>query len=171
MRIAIIIAQNDFRDEELFDTKAVLEQNDVVVDVAALTMETARGKLGGTLRPDIVIDKISADDYNGVVFIGGPGAFAFINDGKIHQLAKQFAEKGKIVCAICIAPAILAAAGLLNGVKATVHDSGRSYLQKGGAEFVEEDVVADKNFITANGPSAASVFGEKIVQTLKNKQN
>lgn len=171
MRVALIIAQNDFRDEELFDTKTVLEQNGVVVDVAAPTMETARGKLGAALRPDIVIAKISADEYDGVIFVGGPGAFAFISDSNIHKLAKQFSDSGKIVAAICIAPAILAEAGLLKGIKATVHDSGINYLRKGGADFVEEDVAVDKNIITANGPSAASVFGERIVEVLKNRNS
>lgn len=168
MRVAMIIAQKDFRDEELFDTKAVLEENGVVVDIAAPTMETARGKLGGALRPDIVIGKISADEYDGVVFVGGPGAFGFINDSMIHELAKSFVKAGKIVAAVCIAPAILAQAGLLKNVNAAVHDSGVDYLRKGGAIISEEDVVIHGRIITANGPSAASVFGEKIVKALKN---
>ena len=81
-------------------------------------------------------------------------------------------EKQKILAAICIAPAILAKAGVLEGKNATVWSSVLDkgpikILEENGANYVEKDVVVDGNIITANGPQAASEFGRKIVEILK----
>ena len=70
------------------------------------------------------------------------------------------------MAAICIAPAILAKAGILFGKKATVHPSGIDYLREANAICTEADVERDGNIITANGPVAASLFGQAIVDQL-----
>ncbi len=72
--------------------------------------------------------------------------------------------------AICIAPTILAYAGVLEGKKATVwNQDGKQaeILTKNGAEFVDELVVVDGKIVTANGPPAAEAFGKKILEMLK----
>ncbi|MEM2674590.1 MAG: DJ-1/PfpI family protein, partial [Candidatus Hadarchaeales archaeon] len=83
------------------------------------------------------------------------------------SLAKEAAELGKKVCAICIAPVILANAGLLENRKATVWDGEfRRMLEEKGAKYVNKSVVVDGNIITANGPGAASEFGRTIAKEL-----
>lgn len=77
--------------------------------------------------------------------------------------------------AICIAPAILAKAGVLKGKKATVWSSlmdksAVKILEKSGADYLPDSVVADGKVITATGPLAAKEFAEKIIQTASNKQ-
>ena len=41
-------------------------------------------------------------------------------------------------------------------------------LTKGGAEFVNQNVVVDGKIITANGPHAAEEFGKKVLEALNN---
>ena len=82
---------------------------------------------------------------------------------------KMALDKNKLVCAICIAPMILAKAGLLKDINATVWDvDGKqsSYFNSHGIKYTGEDVTVDGNIITANGPDAASAFGEKIAELL-----
>ena len=65
--------------------------------------------------------------------------------------------------AICIAPTILAAAGVLEGIKATVwnRDNAESaFLELHGAIFTNESVTQDGLIITGNGPEAAEEFGK-----------
>jgi protease I len=67
---------------------------------------------------------------------------------------------------------ILAKAGVLKDKKATVWTSSLDrgpvkILKENGAEFVNEKVVRDGKIITANGPAAATEFGEKILENLK----
>ncbi len=163
----MLISQKDFRDEELFDSKAIIEQAGIEVRIAAPEEKLAVGKLGAEIEPDLSIDDINVGRFEAIIFIGGPGAYDFIEDSAMHQLASTFFNSGKIVAAICIAPAILARAGLLRGRRATVHASGINFLQEGGAILLDQDVVVDKDIITANGPAAASAFGQEIVRALE----
>ena len=76
--------------------------------------------------------------------------------------------KGKKICAICIAPMILARAGVLSGKNATVFPDrdAISELRAGGALYRDQDVVKDGNVITARGPEAAEKFGRSVVVLL-----
>jgi protease I len=109
---------------------------------------------------------VKADEYDVVVFVGGSGAKEYWNDLTAHSLAKSAAEKGKLVCAICIAPVTLANAGLLEGKKATVWKGNATALKQKGATYTGADVETDGKFITADGPESAAKFGRAIVRAL-----
>ena len=170
-KVVMMIAQKDFRDEELFDTRAVSEQNNIDVKIAAPLKQIAYGKLGGLVEPDYGFDEVEPARFEAIVFIGGPGAYDLIGQKNIQELIDKFKAADKIIAAICIAPAILAKAGVLTGKKATVHFSGVNYLQEAGAIYTEADVERDGNIITANGPAAASLFGQEVVKRIKAKVN
>jgi len=80
--------------------------------------------------------------------------------------------QGKVLAAICIAPGILAAAGVLNNKKVTVWSSAmdKSFiriLEKSGAKYLDKSVVSDGKIITASGPDAAQEFAQAIIDRLK----
>jgi len=166
----LIIAPQNFRDEEYFDTRKVLEQNGISVTTASKKAGHVRGMLGGMATATLGLANVNAGDYDAVVFIGGSGAQDYFNDSVAHDIAQSANECGKVVAAICIAPVILAKAGLLEGKKATCFDGVfSSQLESMGAEFTSEDVVIDGNIITANGPAAAKDFGNAIAKSLAEK--
>jgi len=165
-KVVMIIAKNEFRDEELFEPKEIIEKAGGEVTVASSSLKEAKGMKGKTFKPDILLKNVKPDDYHAVVFIGGSGASEYWNDSKAHFVAKSAAEKGKLVCAICIAPVTLANAGLLDGKKATVWKSEAGKIKKKGAKYTGADVQIDGNFITADGPKSASKFGRAIVRAL-----
>jgi protease I len=171
-KVLMVIAPSDFRDEELVDTRGVLERAGAVVTVASRTTAEARGMFGARARPDIALDRARAADYDAVVFVGGSGSKAYFDDPQAHALARDAAGAGRLVGAICIAPSILARAGLLRGRKATVWDDKgpagpfAGNLRAGGATFTGEDVVRDGNLVTANGPKASEKFGRMLVESL-----
>ncbi|MCX8082471.1 MAG: DJ-1/PfpI family protein [bacterium] len=164
--VLLIIAQNGFRDEEYFKPKQVLESAGYKVVTASMQKGTARGKLGSTVHVDIGLAEVNVNDYAGVVFVGGPGSADYFTDKTALQLAKDAYEKGKVVGAICIAPGILARAGVLKGKKATVYPSELESLKSAGAICVDKPVVSDGKIVTANGPDAAEEFGKEIVKLL-----
>ena len=118
------------------------------------------------VKPDVLIGKVKVEDYDAVIFVGGVGAKEYFESEAAHKLAREADEKEKIVAAICIAPSILANAGILKGKKATAYPSEKTNLEAKGAVFVDENVVVDGRIITANGPGAAAEFGEAIVEGL-----
>lgn len=162
----LIIASKNFRDEELFHTMEELEKVGVGVTIASTTTSPARGMLGGTATPNVVLNEARSGDYDAVLFIGGSGASVYFNDSAAHGIANNAYKKGKIVGAICIAPSTLANAGLLKGKKATSYPSERGNLESKGAKFTGAGVEVDGKIITADGPASAREFGRTIASAL-----
>jgi protease I len=162
--IALVIADKNFRDEEYQHPKDVLVAAGFKVITACTTTKTVVGKLGLEVKPDMLVMDLIIDQIDALIFIGGGGAEQYFNDIIAHQLLKSAQEKGKIYGAICIAPVILANAGLLQDKKATVFSSEIETIKKAGAIYSTDDVVVDGKLVTANGPAAAKRFGEAIVK-------
>ncbi|HQQ38671.1 MAG TPA: DJ-1/PfpI family protein, partial [bacterium] len=89
--------------------------------------------------------------------------------------AREAMAKNKILGAICIAPLILARAGVLENRKATVWASALDrrpiqQLKDGGATYENKPVVIDGNIVTANGPQSAKEFGKILAKELKKRE-
>lgn len=165
-KIALVIAQEGFRDEEYFEPKKVLEENGISVTTISLKKGPARGKLGAAAQADISINDLDPLEYDGIFFIGGPGASVYFNDPRAHEIIRAAYEQGKVIGAICAGPAVLASAGLLKGKKATSFSGVDPYLIKGGAILTKASVEVDGKIITADGPASATKFGHAIVRAL-----
>lgn len=165
-RAVMIIAERNFRDEELLEPKAELEKEGVKVDIASTAAKQARGMLGATVAPDKLVSDINVADYDAIIFVGGSGAGQYWNDPAAHSLAKEAAGSGKILGAICIAPVTLANAGVLMGKKATCWPSERQALKDMAANYTGKRVEVDGNIITADGPGSAAEFGKALVKKL-----
>jgi len=106
------------------------------------------------------------DDFDAIIFIGGVGAREYFNNGVAFDIAREAADKGKILAAICIAPSVLANAGVLNGVRVTSFPSERPRLQRAGAIYTGAAVERDGPIITGIGPEAARLFGEAVADAI-----
>jgi len=161
-----IVAPEGFQDTELVEPMKELEKHKIEITIASKKVKEAKGKLGGTAIVDYDIDDILVQDYDAVIFVGGPGAATYFDDETAHSIAREALEEEKIVAAICIAPVILANSGILKNKKATVFPSGKKELEEAGAKYTAEDVTVDGNIVTANGPAAAKKFAQKIIELL-----
>lgn len=171
-KAVLIIAKQGFQDVEYNGTRKALEHAGIDIVVASSSEGTAVGKFGQEIEVDVSLDNINVKDFDAIVFIGGPGATEYVNSPLAHQLAMSAVDNNRILGAICIAPMILANAGVLDGKKATVwsdplDQSPIEILKNNKAEYVDQALVVDENLVTANGPSAARQFGEKIAELLK----
>lgn len=165
-RVLMVIAPTDFRDEEYREPRAVLEAGGATVSVASRDLREARGMLGGRVKPNLALGSARAADYDAVVFVGGNGASCYWNDPAAHALAREAAQAGKLLGAICVAPVTLANAGLLQGRRATVYPSEGGKLAAKGAKYTGQAVETDGRLVTANGPQSARAFGEALVKVL-----
>jgi len=163
----LIIAPENFRDEELFETKKVLEAAKIKTTVASSRTGLIKGMLGGIQEVKKSILDINVADYDAIIFIGGTGAAVYFDDAIALAVAEEAVRQGKILGAICIAPSILANAGILQGRMATAFASEKKNLISGGAKYTGEHVAVDRGIITASGPAAARDFAWKIVEFLK----
>jgi protease I len=165
-----IIAPENFRDEELFHPLAVLEKAGIICTIASREAGKCKGRLGSEAEAQIGINQINAEDFDAIIFVGGGGSEIYFEDAAAHLLTQKAFASGKIVAAICAAPVILAKAGILRGKKATCFDDSAyiAALEASGANYINENVVVDGKIITADGPAAATAFGERILESIRN---
>jgi protease I len=169
--VIIIIAFRDFKDEEYFKTREILEKNNIGVKTASAEKGLAIGVEGGEIEIDFLVSEINPFDFDAIVFIGGPGALKYLDNNVSYEIAQKTITAGKILAAICISPVILAKAEVLKNKKACVWSSPLDrnpvkILKENGAIYEDKPVVIDGKILTANGPSAAVEFGEKLVGLL-----
>jgi 4-methyl-5(b-hydroxyethyl)-thiazole monophosphate biosynthesis len=121
------------------------------------------GRCGMMLRADAALAEVVNQGFDLLLIPGGPGVTALRADGRAASLARGFADGGKLVAAICAAPAILGDAGLLADKRYTAHFSVNEELPQA---LSGREVVEDGNVITSRGAGTALTFGLALVRRL-----
>ncbi|WP_317136937.1 DJ-1/PfpI family protein [Methanochimaera problematica] len=165
----MVIAPKRYREEEFEIPAKMFEEAGIEYEVASVESGECYGIMGGIQNADIAIRDADETSYDALVIVGGLGASDFLwSDDDLKELTEKFGKSGKVTAAICLAPVVLARAGLLKGRQATVFESPATLklLEEGGANYVKIGVVADMNIITANHPTASAEFAETIIEKL-----
>lgn len=165
--ILIVIAHNNFRDEEYSSVRNSLETAGAKVTVASTVMENAAGSQGLKVKPDKLIDDVDPADFDGVIFVGGTGSSQYWHDVNAHGIVTHLNAGGKLVAASSHAPVTLAVAGILSGKKATGHITIYEKLQVAGAHYTGKKLEVDGNVITSAGANAAKEFSQALTKALK----
>jgi protease I len=166
-----ILATDGFEQVELTEPRKALDQAGATTQVISPKAGEIKGwnlkDWGEKVRVDKTLDQANAKDYDALVLPGGvinpdqlrtePKAVAFV---------KEFAESGKPVAAICHGPWTLIEAGVVKGRKLTSWPSLKTDLKNAGANWVDEQVVLDGNFITSRKPDDIPAFSKKIIEEI-----
>jgi putative intracellular protease/amidase len=127
-----------------------------------------------TLVAERSIEDVPATDI--LLVPGGPGEVAARAGGPALEWVRAMHETSTWTTSVCTGSLILAAAGVLEGVRATSHWLALEKLAEMGAEAVSERVVFDGKIVTAAGVSAgidmalalaAEVAGEQVAQAIQ----
>jgi protease I len=169
-KVLLVIAQEQFRDEECFVPKQLFEAAGVKVAVAAESTEIAKGMLGVVIKPDLTISEARIEDYDAIVISGGSGSRKYLWDNKdLHKLVKEADARKKVVSAICISPVVPARTGVMRGKESMAFkgpDTVRE-LKEHGAVYLDRNVVISGRFVTGRDPGSAGAFGKAVLETLK----
>lgn len=166
MKIGMIVAHQNFRDEEYFAPARIFLDHGVEVVTISTDLSPAQGKLGGVAPVDITLDKVALIAFDAILFIGGPGARVYVDNPLAHQIARDALSSGNVLGAICMAPLILAYAGVLTAKTATIFPGDKVELQSKGVHYSDAPVVQDGKIITADGPASAEAFAHQVLSAL-----
>ncbi len=138
-----------------------------VVDIKLVSVtgdKAVTGAHGITYMADLLFEEIE-DDADMLVLPGGmPGTTNLMaHEGLAELLVKHYNER-KWVAAICAAPMVLGALGIVMGRWATIYPGMEEYLV--GADISKEEVCVSGNVITSKAPGTAVPFALKLIEIL-----
>ena len=168
---ALVILAPGFEEIEAVTVIDVLRRSGIEVTVAGLLPDLVEGAHEITIVPDKAIEAVQMKDFDALVVPGGnPGYKNLRRDKRVLKMIKEAYDSGKLVAAICAAPAVLSDAGVLKNQKCTIYPGMENEVISGGGEFLEDSVVVDGNLITSRGPATALHFALKIAEKLVGKE-
>ncbi len=168
MKTVLVLFAEGSEELEAVTIVNILRRAGVVVTLAGIAKGPLKGARNITLMPDTTLDAVLHEDFDMVVLPGGqPGTDRLKADARVLELVKRMAGQGKYVAAICAAPTVLAAAGLLAGRQATCYPG---YLKDDPSVHLRTvAVVEDGNVITSRGPGTAMDFALYLSEKLAGK--
>ena len=172
MKRIAILATNGFEESELKSPKEAMENAGFKVDIVSPENGEIKGWADGNWSNSYKVDRnlkdVKAEEYNALVLPGG-----VINPDKLRRnedalvLVRDFFKLKKPVAAICHAPQILISADVVKGRKLTSFSSIKDDLINAGANWVDQEVVVDKGFVTSRNPNDLPAFNSKLIEEIK----
>lgn len=153
MKVAFV-AWDECSLEDVSDALITLRESDCAVRTLTLGGQSVITNSGLTIQADGCLETVNARDYGLLVMPSGGVTPNLVEDPRLQRFVRQLnGQHNAWLSASGASTAILAAAGLLGGVKFT----GPKRLLEEYAEYfrysawVDEDVCVDGNVITTNG--------------------
>ena len=162
----LILIEKEFQDMEALYPYYRFKEAGFDVKVAGSDAKVYKGKYGYPLETDGKIDDFNADDFDAVIIPGGWAPDYMRRNKVMVNFVKEMNEKGKIVAAICHAASMLVSADILKDRKMTCFMAVKDDAINAGANYVDEEVIVDKNLITSRTPDDLPAFCREIIKAL-----
>jgi cyclohexyl-isocyanide hydratase len=108
-----------------------------------------------------------APQFDVIVVPGGPGQNDLMADDELFDFLRRQAQGAQWVTSVCTGSLLLAAAGLLDGYKATCHWLSLDFLRLFPVDVVPERVVVDRNRVTGAGVTSGLDFAFVLLDLLR----
>jgi 4-methyl-5(b-hydroxyethyl)-thiazole monophosphate biosynthesis len=165
-RVAVLLAEG-FEELEAVAIIDVLRRGDIDVLITALAgpSREVTGAHQIRIHADVLLSDLRPAELAMVVLPGGmPGSAHLAACPAVLDLLRVVAATGGQLAAICAAPIVLQAAGLLQGRRVTCYPTFEAQLV--GAVCTGAAVQRDGRLITSRGPGTALRFALELLRAL-----
>ncbi|CAM4190684.1 type 1 glutamine amidotransferase domain-containing protein [Paenibacillus typhae] len=166
-KVAFLLASG-FEDSEMkVPYDEVIQAGHQAEIIGLKKNETLLGKKGNvSYAADKAISEVKAGDYDAIVIPGGSSPENLRLDEDIIAFVKEADASGIPIASICHGPQILISADLLQGRTITSYPPLKDDIVNAGAEFKDEEVVVDGNYITSRTPKDEPAFVRELLKVL-----
>jgi protease I len=117
-----------------------------------------------TFDVDLTLDQANPDEFDAVMLPGGAlNADALRMEPKAQDFVRRADQAGKPLAVICHAPWILISSKLTRGRSLTSYYTIQDDVRNSGAEWSDQEVVYDKNWVTSRSPADLPAFNPAMV--------
>lgn len=123
------------------------------------------GDTGLKLIPDVSF--ADAPQFDVLMIPGGPGQIPLMDDAEVLAFLRKQAADAKYITSVCTGSLLLAAAGLMQGYRASTHWLSFDQLAQFGVVPTDERVVIDRNRISGGGVTSGLDFAFSVLAVLR----
>ena len=129
---------------------------------------TVKGETAGIkVKVEKAVSDVVAGDFDALFIPGGYSPDLLRSHYEVVAFVKQFAATSKPILFICHGAQLLITANLLKGRKVTGWKSIIQDIKNAGAEYLDQEVVEDGNFISSRYPADIPAFIKASLDKLK----
>lgn len=168
MRVAILLT-DDFEESEMTEPRKALDEAGATTVLIAPHAGEVQGfkhdKKAGSFKVDLTLEKANPEDFDAVLLPGGAlNADALRVEKKAQEFVRAIDGAGKPLAVICHGPWLLVSAGLTRGRKMTSYHTIRDDIRNSGADWRDEEVVRDRNWVSSRQPGDIPAFNREMVR-------
>ena len=164
-KVLVVLAEG-FEEVEALTPVDFLLRAGAEVTLAGLGAKTVSGSHKISVNCNCTLEETPASGWDAIVLPGGmPGSANLAESSAVSERILNTFNAGKLVCAICAAPAVvLAPLGILKDRKAVCYPGMDEHAPE--VRFYSSKVLTDGNVITARGAGCAAEFAFEIISAL-----
>lgn len=163
----LIFTAPEYEDLELHYPKLRMIESGAEVTVAGeKANQKYESKHGYPVLSDIAFDQVNPSEFDALIVPGGYAPDKIRTLPKVKEIVRAFNTQKKLIAFICHAGWVLVSADVLKNIRCTSYHTIKDDLINAGAQWVDESVVVDKNFISSRNPNDLPKFCASIVDYL-----
>ena len=171
MKSAVVFIADGSEEIETITPVDYLRRAKVDVTLVAVSKDrTVKCSRGVSVTADKSISELDVKSLPDAVVVPGgmPGTKVLAEDRTVVEIVRKMNAEGRLVCAICAAPAlVLPQTGALDGKEWTCYPGMENEAAAYKSKYVSgKPFVKSGNLITGRGPGAAEEFSMEIVKSL-----
>lgn len=171
MKKTFLFLAEGFEELEAIAVADVLLRGGVKLQTVSLAGGLqVKGAHGVEVTADMIFNQLEEEEAECLIFPGGmPGAQNIAAHKEVIALLQRHYDKGRIVAAICAAPAlVLSQLKAGRKLRMTCYPGFEKYLSE--AEVLTDGVVTDGKVITGKGPGFAIPFGLTVLEQMRSAE-
>ncbi len=166
MKKAAVLVEDLYQVLEVWYPYLRLREAGITTVLVGTGKKDYKSKEGYPAQEEQTIEGIRPQDFDAVIIPGGYAPDILRRYPKVNAFVRRMFEDGKLVAAICHGGWVLASAGVLKGKKATGFSAIKDDMVNAGAEFLDQEVVVDKNLVTSRNPYDLPAFCSAVIKSL-----
>jgi protease I len=163
----IVLIENMYNELEYWYPFYRLKEAGAEVVTVGTGSAQYTSKAGLPAKADTDAKNVKAADFDGIIIPGGYAPDIMRRYPEMVKLVKDADDAGKVIGAICHAGWMLASARIITNRRVTSFFAIKDDLIHAGAEWVDEEVVIDRNLITSRKPDDLPAFMRAVISVLK----
>ncbi|GAC1547041.1 MAG: type 1 glutamine amidotransferase domain-containing protein [Herpetosiphon sp.] len=174
-KVAILVADG-FEQVEMTEPRKALNeagaQTDLISPAAGQVKGWQHTDWGDKFPVEVPLSDANPANYDALLLPGGVmNPDNLRRNSQAIQFIKSFVDAGKPIASICHGPWTLIEAGAVLGRNMTSFETIQTDLKNAGAQWVDEEVVVDRNLVTSRKPDDIPVFIRTMVETFAGAQS